>query len=546
MFNQSTVKRLVPILKKDCLRALKMKVAGFPKPYFCSFLLRDIEWFNTWASSGSTYRRRSDHTRNVYCDLRVGSYAYDQVQDGGLLDNDEEAESCQHVSMPIDDKDYAGMRLGLWRLMEAKFKEALSHFSDRRSASISRIDPNKRYTSFTKTKTAHSISHARPERINEEHWVRYCKNASRWLSELPKVSGNWVEFDATQVSKIFVSSEGAVVLQHKTVYSLSATIRHLTKEGSHIEQELVINRVNMREMPSLQALKKMMMQKHKQLLALTQARKIHSFSGPVLLYPLPSGLLFHEAIGHRMEGSRLLSSGEGQTFKGHVGRKILPLPITIRDNPRLKKFEGQACLGSYDFDDEGVHAQDTVLVKDGVLKDFLGTRASFKQRDYRSNGHARNLKHERPISRMAVTIVEGGRETYSMAGLRSQLLEEIRRQNKPFGMIVYETAGGETATTSYDFQAFSGEIAYATLLYPDGREEVVRGVNFVGTPLQALGNIIAVGDDKGIDNAFCGAESGFIPVTTISPAILLRNLELQAKDEELVTPYILPSPRLRR
>jgi predicted Zn-dependent protease len=142
---------------------------------------------------------------------------------------------------------------------------------------------------------------------------------------------------------------------------------------------------------------------------------------------------------------------------------------------------------------------------------------------------------------MGVTIVKG-KEPVSSRRLRQMLIEEIIKQKKPFGMIVYETSGGETDTTSYDFQAFSGEISYATLIYPDGSEVVVRGVDFVGTPLQALNNIIAVGDKQVIDNHYCGAESGFIPVTTICPAILLSNLELQAKDEALVTQYILPKP----
>jgi predicted Zn-dependent protease len=144
---------------------------------------------------------------------------------------------------------------------------------------------------------------------------------------------------------------------------------------------------------------------------------------------------------------------------------------------------------------------------------------------------------------MGVTIIKG-RKPVTMTRIREMLIEEIKRQGKPFGMIVYETSGGETETTRYDFQAFSGEISFATLIYPNGKEVVVRGVNFVGTPLQALNNITAVSDYRELDNGFCGAESGMVPVSTISPAVLLSNLELQAKDEELVTPFLLRAPVL--
>ena len=543
MLKKATIDRIIPILRKDARRALKMKVKGFPKPYFCSFLLRDINWFNTWASSGSMYRRRSDHTRNVYCDIRVGSYRYDQTTDGGLNDNDEEVESYSHVTVPIDDKHYEGLRIALWRLSEAKFREAISDYNLKEAARVSTVNVSRKFHSFIPVKPKSHRSYKRPTVVDEQKWVRFCKKASRYLSELPLVTGNWVEFDATQETKIFVSTEGATVVQHQKIFTLSAVLRNLTKEGSQIEQEIVINTTSLNELPDFREFKRLADEKHERLAELTSAKMIHSFSGPVLLYPIPAGVMFHEALGHRVEGNRFLSTGEGQTFKGQIGKKILNTPIDIRDNPNLKRFKGRSCVGAYDYDDEGVRAQDTLLMEDGFLKDFLGTRAATKKRGYQSNGHARNKKFQRPISRMGVTIIEG-KDTCSMDKLRERLLKEIRRQKKPCGMIIYESSGGETDTTSFDFQAFYGEVSFASLIYPDGREEVIRGVNFVGTPLQAVNNVIAVGDTQELDNSYCGAESGFIPVSTISPAVLLRNLELQSKDEELVTQYILPKPKL--
>ena len=520
-----------------------MRVKGFPRPYYCSFLLRDIGWFNTWASSGSTYRQRSDRTRNVYCDLRVGSYRYDQTTDGGLNDNDEERESVSHMTVPIDDRVYHGLRFALWRLSEAKYREALADFSQKEASRISTVDPNRAFHSFAKARPVKLLKFSRPEHVNQQYWVRNCKNASQWVSKLKHVTANWVEFDATQNTKIFVNTEGSVVVQHQRLYTLSALLRKLTPEGNKIEQEVVINTASLDELPSLSDFKMQIEQKYDQLVRLVKARTIHSFSGPVLLYPMPAGLLIHEAIGHRLEGSRLLASGEGQTFKGQVGKQILNVPLTITDDPTLKSFQGRLCVGAYDVDDEGSRAREALLMEDGILKGFLSTRAALAKRGFISNGHARAHKFQRPISRMAVTVAEG-KDPLSMDMLRARLLKEIRRQRKPFGLIVYETSGGETETTTYDFQAFAGEIAFATILYPDGREEAVRGVNLVGTPLQALNNIIAVGDYRELDNGYCGAESGMLPVSTISPALLLSNLELQAKEEELVTQFILPRPKI--
>jgi predicted Zn-dependent protease len=379
--------------------------------------------------------------------------------------------------------------------------------------------------------------------VEQDEWNKFCKKASLWMSTLPRLSGSWVEFDSSQETRIFVNTEGSVIAQNSQVFSLSANFHKLTKEGSRLEQELIINCGSLKELPDSATFKKLALQKYEQLMRMARAKTIHAFSGPVLLHPGPAGLLFHEAVGHRLEGTRLLSTGEGQTFKGQEGKQILKVPLTIRDNPALKEFNGKKCIGSYVYDDEGVKASDTVLIEDGVLKNYLTTRSAIaKGRRYQSNGHARTKMNQRPISRMAVTIVES-KSGLPLDRLKSRLVQEIKRQKKPFGMIVYETSGGETDTTNYDFQAFSGNISYATLVYPNGREIPVRGVNFVGTPLQSLNNIIAMGDTAELDNGFCGAESGLLPISTISPAALISNLELQGKDEELVTPSILQRPK---
>ena len=254
-----------------------------------------------------------------------------------------------------------------------------------------------------------------------------------------------------------------------------------------------------------------------------------------MLDPVPAGLLIHEALGHRLEGNRILCSGEGQTFRDSLNQKILPPYLTIEDDPRLERFQGISLVGHYQYDDEGVPAQNAELVRRGVLKGFLTSRAGIKRR-HQSNGHARSERYERPMSRMAVTRVfsENGLNDDE---LKRRLIEEVIRQDLPFGIRVLSATGGETATEAYNFQAFLGEINLAARVYPDGREELVRGVDFVGTPLNATRTIIAAGNRYEVDNAYCGAESGWVPVSTIGPSLLISHLELQGKTD---TPYKQP------
>lgn len=543
MLAPSSIEKIIPVLKSSAKRALRMKIARFPSPYYASFLLRDTESAYTSASGGSTYEKRADQARNVYCDIRVGSYKSDQTTNGGLAEaSEEELESYDHSTVPIDDGNLYGLTTALWRLTEIRFREAVTEYQHKKARRISTVDENRHLHNFVPLKPLKSIKFETAEKVDLNRWAAFCKKASEWMSELPGIFADIISFNSEQESKVFVSTENRVIVQHIQVFTLYASFKKLSDEGFNIEQELVLNVRSQKELPNLKQLKKMLWEKYEKLMELSQAKKIHSFSGPVLLYPGPAGLLFHEAIGHRLEGDRLLAQGEGQTFKGQLGKKVLNIDVTIRDNPKLKSWRGYKCLGAYDYDDEGVQAKDTLLVDNGVLKGFLSSRSAISKRNFTPNGHSRNAASQRPISRMGVLQITSKRGL-SIKELKSLLLREIEKQKKPYGLIIYETSGGETDTSSYDFQAFSGEISYATLIYPDGTEEVVRGVNLVGTPLQALNNVIAVGDNPELDNSFCGAESGFIPVSTISPAVLIKNLEFQAKEEELCTPYLLPKPR---
>jgi predicted Zn-dependent protease len=265
-----------------------------------------------------------------------------------------------------------------------------------------------------------------------------------------------------------------------------------------------------------------------------------AYSGPVLLESRPAGLLVHEAIGHRLEGSRLLSPGEGQTFRDSMGELILPEGFDVWDDPSIEWIGGRSLAGHYTFDDEGTAAQRANLVEDGRMVGFLTSRSPIGKR-HQSNGHGRSRYHARAMSRMGVTVLEH-RNGLTDRALFSAFLEEIRRQGVPYGIRILDASGGETSTDTYNFQAFLGEIDLASRVYPDGREELVRGVDFVGTPLNAVRGILAAGRSHHIDNAFCGAESGDIPVTTISPALLLSELELQQKHRRPYARFAYPMP----
>jgi predicted Zn-dependent protease len=265
------------------------------------------------------------------------------------------------------------------------------------------------------------------------------------------------------------------------------------------------------------------------------------FNGPVILSGRAAAVFFHEVLGHRLEGQRQRGDEEGQTFTKKLNTEILPTFLSVADDPTLTTFGKTWLSGTYEYDDEGQKAQRVALIQDGVLKTFLMSRlpiASFAA----SNGHGRASTGHVPTGRQGNLIVTSTKSVPE-AELRKQLIEEAKKQGKPFGLYFEDISSGFAVTQRSSPQAFSVVPLVVWRVYVDGRpDELVRGVSIVGTPLAAMKSILATGDKSEVFNGECGAESGTVPVSAVAPAMLLSEMETQRQPQGTARPPILPIP----
>jgi predicted Zn-dependent protease len=304
-----------------------------------------------------------------------------------------------------------------------------------------------------------------------------------------------------------------------------------------------------------------------ELAELREAETLGAFVGPALMCGQAASTMFHEALGHRLEGNRLVARGETRTFAHKLGERVLPAGLNVYDDPSLVSFAGRSLWGSYRVDDEGVPSGRADLIRDGVLVGFLRNRTPLPDQQpeiedapeqgvgkrrktirkieaQHSNGHGRHDGVERPMARMGNLIVEGDATTSkSFAELEAELITLAKSQQRRYAAVIRRIRAGETATNSYDFQVFKGELAHIELIDVETRtRRRVRDLELIGTPLSALQKIVGFGGEPGIDHGYCYAESGSVPVGGIAPAILLSEVELQQASRTGFHEPLLPPP----
>jgi predicted Zn-dependent protease len=276
-------------------------------------------------------------------------------------------------------------------------------------------------------------------------------------------------------------------------------------------------------------------------LGLREAPIVDPYTGPAILLNRASGVFFHEIFGHRIEGHRQKDVEEGQTFAKKIGQEVLPTFLNVVDDPSQRRFRTTDLNGYYQYDEECVPAQPARLVEEGVLKTFLMSRSPTRGFT-KSNGHGRRQPGARVVARQGNFFIQSAKQV-PFEELRGLLIEECKKQDKEYGLLFKDISGGFTSTRRWSPQAFKVLPILVYRVYADGRpDELVRGVDIVGTPLTCFSKILCTADDADVFNGVCGAESGAVPVSAISPSILVEQIEVEKKRKAQDRPPILEAP----
>ncbi|PTL77382.1 TldD/PmbA family protein [Vitiosangium sp. GDMCC 1.1324] len=520
----------------------QLKLQNHEPPYFMSYQLKDAEQQGIVARYGAIFFDDTSRERKLYVDVRVGSYDFDNSgpEEYDFFGGGRGSSYIANKDAPLDDSPLA-LRTALWLVTDEKYKAALSQFLKKKGDNVYAVEDPKQAPSFSKEKPVKYVQSPVAYPFDHERWTRVAREVSARFKAHPEIFDSEVRVTADRVKRLFVSTEGGRIVTEETMYGLHVTAVTRADDGQLLDDSRNYYAPTEAGLPDEKTVNEAASKVIEELLALRKAPAIDPYTGPAILAPEAAGVLFHEAVGHRLEGDRQDGDGEGKTFKGQVGKQVLPTFISIVDDPTVRSLQGEPLNGFYEYDEEGVKGQRTVLVEKGVLKSYLVSRRPLEG-FLQSNGHGRSQGTRKPVARMANLIAESTKQVDD-AELKKQLIAEAKRQGKPYGLIIRDITGGNTNTSSYGYQAFKGvpRMVYRVDV-KTGQETLVRGVEIVGTPLSSVNRILSTGRKQGVFNGFCGAESGNVPVSTVAPAVLLQEIELQRAMEGKDRPPILVSP----
>lgn len=529
---------ILQAMQQELQRSVDAYSKATPPAYFVSYTVSDLDSVEVSGSNGALMSSSETRDRWLEVQTRVGSYELDNTH---KIQGREPAWYSPGTEATLDD-DIPLLRREIWSETDKQYRAAVqAYIAVQTSKEVEAQSAEQHAPDFSHEAPPVSISQPLSFRVDRTPWEERIRKYTAAFSASPAVLNSIATFTARLANQYFVNSDGSKIAFGQIRYRLELFVQGKAPDGMDLQRYANFDWVDPAKAPSDADVLKQVRVLTDQIAALQKAPLVEPFAGPTLLTGRAAAVFFHEVLGHRLEGFRQKDVSEGQTFTSKVGQQILPDFITVRDDPTTKGVNGQVLLGYYPFDDEGIPSQNVFLVDHGILKNFLMSRSPLVDFPH-SNGHGRRQLGAQAIARMGNTIVESSK-TMSNAALRKLFIEEIRKQNKPFGLLIDDIAGGFTFTGRAEPQAFQVQPLIVYKVFPDGRpDEMVRGVNIVGTPLISITKIIATGDTPEVFNGYCGAESGSVPVSAVAPEILISEMEVSKKETSTDTPPILPPP----
>ena len=553
-------------LHDEMERSRTLMVSNLESPYFVEYLVDDADSFDVGATLGGIVSQRRDQFRNLTVHIRVGDYKFDNTNYVGSSFNF--GTRYDLGQFPLDD-NYMVLRRYLWLATDSAYKSAVEAISRKRAA-LRNLSVNDQLNDFAHAQPVRVIRPFRKLNIDEKAWTDRVRALSAVFTQYPELRTSSVELSAGEGGYYLVNSEGSEVKVPDGLTYLRVRATAQAPDGMTVHDAAMFQAIELGGMPGDAEMRRAIQSLAQNVVALSHAPTAEDYSGPVLFEGVAGAQLLAEVLGTNLELPRrpVMEPGRNGSFngselEGRIGARVLPDSFDVVDDPTAKEWHGRPLFGSYEVDREGVAPKPLRLVEKGLLKGYLLTRQPVRGFEG-SNGRARMPGSYGASAATISNLFVNSSDTVPVAELKKKLLEMIAARGKPYGIIVRKMDFPSSASVQEVRNLLAGSqsggsrpVSLPILVYrvyPDGREELVRGLRFRGLNARSLRDIVAAGDDAAafdfLDNqapfALMGGANYAANATLVAPSLLIDDLEMHPLEDELPKLPVVPPPDLSR
>ncbi len=529
-------------MKAELDRTMSQLKGKTNPPYFLSYSVTEVTSTVITANMGALDIDVTSKNRILDVDLRVGSYQLDNTRSiRGVAF--EMGRGTRGVEMPMGDDERA-LRSVIWSATDKAYRSAAERYGKVLTNLQVKVREEDTSADLSHERAYVSLKTPVPFEYDTAMWRDRVRALSAMCAGKEHILSGRVSFQTDLLVKYVVNSEGTMIQSSEPIVKMFVIVKAKADDGMSLPMYESYSAYAVDRLPSKKQMEKEVQRLIDIARALRTAPLLETYTGPAILSGRASGVFFHEIFGHRVEGHRQKDVNSSQTFKPFLNKQILPSFINVVFDPTIKSLRGNDIVGAFEYDDDGMPGKRVVAVDSGIFRSFLMSRAPIENFP-NSNGHGRRQAGFKTVSRQSNLIVEAT-TTVPYDTLRTMLRRECSKQNKEFGLLFEDIQGGFTFTGRTVPNAFNVQPLVVYKVFADGRpDELVRGVDLIGTPLTTFNNIVAAADDLGIFNGVCGAESGGVPVSASSPSLLVSTIEVQKKQKSQAKPPLLSDPSLK-
>ena len=532
-------------------RGLSLTLPAQPNPYLIEYRIRDITSSTIYASFGSTQLIRERHYRPYTVEVRVGDYNFDNSNfDGSMGSNN----GVYRGYLPVDNHKEA-IQKELWYGTDLAYKGATEEYSGK-MASKDSLDIKTNVDLLKMDAIQYKNAQQLPS-IDSSRLQSIAKNLSALETDISNIEELNVAIHQKNIEQYLISTEGNIIQTHTSMYALHVEALALNEEGSKIRGTRSWIGKDISDLPSIEELQQESLSMISSVISQKMAPIEEDYLGPVIFSSQAAVELFRQLLPKEISANPPLM--EPPDFLGEVpmvipdsrvGRRLLPEGWDVLDDPISDPSLG----GSYVYDDQGVPAQKVQVIENGVVKNLLMTRIP-REGFEKSTGHARMMRNKRAVPMHSNVFVTPNKNR-SIKALKKKGLRLAQQADLDYILYIRQIT---PLSLNEDFEiSFSGGAPLSGLtrplevvrLYKDGREEIVRGMQFVGVTRNTLKDIVLAGPQGEqitiLDGSYNGNLYSISPTNGLLsswsvPAVLVSEVELKGNTGK--EPHILSPPK---